>query len=201
MSWFIVFFLSLVLVLSSCELVESDKEGTTDYSVNKRKDAGEALDHVALKDGIGITEYDDLIGGVEPSDLDLLSYGMGTSNVVLLVNKIGSAQKLVDLLSDPEEVTVEEVLALLNYTDANIIAENPPSLDTLGKIAVIVNGVNNMMYLKRLIHGVDEYGDQANETGTPDRTNGMDRLSLFLALMDESSGFVPNMLNAVMTTV
>ena len=148
------------------------------------------MDHEDIISGIGYYRYDLLMEGIGRDGIDRLAYGMGQSNMITLINIVSDVNKLIALLTGPNALTPNEVVDLLNYTDLAIAAENPPSDDTLGKIANLINNVNDMNYLKEIILGVVDYNGKT----------GMERLTIVVALVDEYLSTMPTILNEVACT-
>ncbi|TAL29587.1 MAG: hypothetical protein EPN93_21095 [Spirochaetes bacterium] len=183
-------YLSLAIVLGSFSSCILSPRHDTAYSRNQEADQGKPVDQGAIVSGIGQYRYDILVEGMGRYSFDRLAYGMGQSNMIHLINIISDVNKLVALLSEPHAISPEDVVDLMNYTDQAIGVENPPSDDTLGKIANLINNVNDMNYFKEIILGVT---DRNGKTG-------MERLTMVVALVDEYQSTMPTILNQVACT-
>jgi len=182
-----------VFFLASCdnsEILDILRDSDTEYARSRQHDSGLPVDHDEIAAGIGIDRYDRLVDGIGRDSIDRLAYGMGQSNMITLINIVSDVNKLIALLSDPNALSANDVVDLLNYTDKAIAAENPPSDDTLGKIANLINNVNDMNYLKEIVLGVVDHNGKT----------GMERLTLVVALVDEFQSTMPTILNEVACT-
>jgi len=185
--------ISAILFFASCgdeEVLDILRGSDTEYARNRQNDAFRPVDHDEIIAGIGDYRYDLLVAGIGKDVIDRLAYGMGQSNMVTLINIVSDVNKLIALLSAPNALTASEVVNLLNYTDQAIAQENPPSDDTLGKIANLINNVNDMNYLKEIVLGVVDHNGKT----------GMERLTLVVALVDEFQSTMPTILNEVACT-
>ncbi len=188
---FSCFILAAVLVSCDSDDVRGLLRGSdTTYARNRQNDSGIPVDHEDIAAGIGYTRYDLLVEGIGRDGIDRLAYGMGQSNLITLINIVSDVNKIISLLSAPNALTPNEVVDLLNYTDQAIAQENPPSDDTLGKIANLINNVIDMNYLKEIILGVVDYNGKT----------GMERLTIVVALVDEFQSTMPTILNEVACT-
>lgn len=190
-------FLLPLLFLSQGACIKKKVVNVTDFSVNKQKDKAlnltkeERLDRI--REAIGEEDYNTYVAGMGQETLDLLSYAVGTSNIVELLNAISSPGKLVTLLTDPNQISAIQVLDLMNLTNAHLEAETPapPSLNTVGKIANMVNNVNDMNNLKSIVHGMLPNG------ADPEGYSPMERLTLVVALVNETTDTMPTLINEV----
>lgn len=188
---FSCFILAAVLVSCDGDDVRGLLRGSdTSYARNRQNDSGIPVDHEDIAAGIGYSRYDLLVEGIGRDGIDRLAYGMGQSNLITLINIVSDVNKIISLLSAPNALTPNEVVDLLNYTDQAIAQENPPSDDTLGKIANLINNVIDMNYLKEIILGVVDHNGKT----------GMERLTIVVALVDEFQSTMPTILNEVACT-
>lgn len=193
---------SLCVILSALVLISMNircdddaildvlRDSDTEYARNRQKDSGIPVNYQDIIDGIGSYRYDLLVEGIGSDNIDRLAYGMGQSNMITLINIISDVNKLIALMTGPNGLTANEVVELLNYTDKAIAQENPPSDDTLGKIANLINNVYDMNYLKDIIKGVIDRNFMT----------GLERLALVVALVDEYQSTMPTILNEVACT-
>ncbi|MBF0238840.1 MAG: hypothetical protein HQM12_14140 [SAR324 cluster bacterium] len=186
--WFIVMIISLVGCQKRPE--RTFKVSTSYYDHKEQESHQTDTDMDALLQGIGQYKFDALVAGLGEANLQRMVYEAGHSNIIDLINQIGDPQKLVSLMSGDNALSVTEVLTLLNATDEMIRVENPPSQDTIGKIANVINNVHDMNSLKDIVHGMLPYQD----------LTGIERLSLVIALVDEQVNTMPNLLNDVAGT-
>lgn len=182
-----IFHITLFMALACSEASQK----ATRYSLNQDEDAFTPITDEYLIENIGYDKFWQLTVSLDREDLDRLSYGMGASNIVSLVNAISDVNKLADLMSGVSRLLPEEMLELLEETDNAIGAENPPSDDTIGKMANLINKVDDMMYIQEIVHGVMDFGGQT----------GIQRLALTVALADETVDTMPVILNQVANTL
>lgn len=127
----------------------------TRYARERAKTSGPAPSEDELARQVGPAKAAALYASVGKETLDLLSFGMGASNMVQMINGITDINKLISLLGNNTADTglgVMRILALLNgidiakQTDLSLnidSAGNPPAnQDTLGAMIYFVNQVN-----------------------------------------------------------
>jgi hypothetical protein len=200
------------LLLTSCYKASRD----TDYSLNRQQDkaAGRSTEeiHEYIESGVGSDVYDGLVADIGQSNLDTLSYGAGESNLINLINEViscgGTAQKLVDLIANtpasPTKISAETVVGLINETDYHLRNETPlpHGDDTISKIAKMVCEVSAMDDLVYIVNNVEDWSGG----GSPPETDGLKRLSLVIALINENPtggatvGNMPETINVVANT-
>ncbi len=182
--WLMLLLLCLTIT-PDCSDSNNPTLSQSEYARNKRNDLSNPLTEEELIGAIGFMNYQTLITSIGRDELDRLVYGPGLSNFTILINIIGDVNKLVDLLTGSNALVANEVVDLLDKTDTAIAEENPPSDDTIGKIANLINNVEDMNYLKDIVHGVVTFNGKT----------GMERLTLMVALVDEYRNTMPIILN------
>jgi hypothetical protein len=175
------------VLFTSCS---NSDTGRTEYSKNKYTDLNEDLNYDEIAAAIGEENFYLLTNQIGTDSFDRLGYGTGQSNIILLLNAISDMNKLIQLLSGDNAMSPEEIVRLLDMTDRAVIAENPPSDDTIAKIAHLINIVTDMDSLKDIVHGMEYFNNKS----------GMERLAYLLALVDENSSAVPSIINQVANT-
>ncbi len=190
----IILILSLLAIsVISC----STDEKQTDYAASKLIDQGQPTDYEALKTEVGEDTYTAIVDGIGQDSLDRLTYGAGQSNIITLINNIDDVSKLVALLSGTDALSPNQVVGLLDATDFAIGEEGTANTDTLAKIYKLINMMNDMTGLKGVVQAIEDV--TFSDCG-PNYCNGMARLGRLVALMDENTNKLPNLLNDTTTT-
>jgi len=142
-----------VMSLVSCSGMFGQTSGETKFKSNQKKDAGDPVPaYDRLVQGIGEEKTLLLSNSLGKGELDRLTYGVGSFNMIDLVNRMNSTDKLLALLGSnyPEGfetgLGVSRILALINSIDAMMDEKdwnntNMSSGDTIGILADFVNGV------------------------------------------------------------
>ncbi|MBF0353047.1 MAG: hypothetical protein HQM11_18580 [SAR324 cluster bacterium] len=145
--------ITFVMSLTNCAQEKSfEAPRTTTYTVRKnqdQKDPRSQFDQLAAGLGVETTQY--LYDHIGSSQMNSLSYGAGSSNIIQLVNIVGDPNKLVVLVGNDyaEPATglgVVRILALLNTIDAQMLVKRydgqyPADSDTIQRLGDVVNGL------------------------------------------------------------
>ena len=188
--------LSLLLFSLSCQ---RSSRIITEYHQAKTAESGQPLNDEAFIDALGQARYDEWVEAVGRDTLDNLVYGAGQSNVISLVNEIADADKLATLLSGTNKLSPTDVLNLLNYTDRNVQFENPPYTDVIVKVGGLIRDVNDMQLVKDLVQYIEDNASDPGGSAWAGSYKLLQRLSLVIALVNENTGTMPAILNAVTT--
>ncbi|MBS0616845.1 MAG: hypothetical protein JSR44_01560 [Spirochaetes bacterium] len=180
--------IALAIVTATC----APKRQQTQFALNQAAESGQTYTPDQLRAALGSANYDAMIQGVGQDNLNLLSYGIGISNMAQLLNAVTGPGKLVALMSDgpnSAKLTALDVLQFLRMLD-NACQLGTPFLvygnDTVRKMAQMVNGVTvaGMEGVKNIVHGVLANPNDVN--GAP-YTNAMTRLGLLVGLLNENA--------------
>lgn len=187
--------IALCLLLGSCT---GGFQKTTQYSQNREADKGAAFDEASFRAAVGEEKYAALRLRLSDGDFNLLVYGTGQSNAILLVNAVIDITRVTDILNGADAVSAIDLVSLINEVDAHIRANRKyqpiaPNDDTLGKIAQLVNGVNSVVALKKVI------GSVAENAGDTNGFNRIQRLALIVAQTNETTNTLATLLNGVVT--
>ena len=140
----LAFFVSLVFVLASCGKSNSAK---TKFAENKVNDAGSSLSYEQLVAAVGAAKANTIMNGAG-SEFNRLTYALGTSNAITLVNQTTCAEHMVDLLSN---LNAGRVVTLVNEIDdyadvarsANFVSSAAPTtLDTITRLSDLLNAIH-----------------------------------------------------------
>ena len=131
-------------------------------------------------EGIGQDRTDHLYTAVGQEELELLTYGVGTSNLILMVNIISDMDKLIAMVGSDYPVGSEtglgatRVVCLMNTVDhwmtQNRYDGNPPSdQDTIQRIGDFVNALSLLEVEEKLVGLINALGVTRNMS---DEING-----------------------------
>jgi len=180
--------IALAILTATC----APKRQQTQFAMNQAAESGQTYTPDQLRAALGSANYDAMIQGVGQDNLNLLSYGIGISNMAQLMNNVTGPGKLVALMSDgpnSAKLTALDVLQFLRMLD-NACQLGTPYLiygnDTVMKMAQMVNGVTvaGMEGIKNIVHGVQANPNDVN--GAP-YTNATTRLGLLVGLLNENA--------------
>lgn len=189
-------FVAITLLFLDC----APKRRETEFAKNKAAEAGHVYTDDQLRAALGADRYDALVSGIGQANLNLLSYGIGISNMAQLMNAITGPGKLVTLMSDrpnSRKLNAIQVLDLLNKVDDACQAPGSLGTDTLMKVANLINAVSlaGMDGLKNIVHGILD--QPADPNGAPYSTNAMARLGLLVSLVNEVVSAMPTLVNDI----
>lgn len=179
------------------------KRVETQFSKNKKAEAGQTYTEAQLRAAIGSERYDTLVMGIGADNLNLLTYGIGISNMAQFLNNITLPGKLPALLSDgphSRKLNSTEVLILLNKLDDACHMPGSFGNDTIMKMTNMINMVTpaGMEGIKNIVHGVSDTTAMSPPYSDPNGVNfnnGISRLALMMSLLDESMSVMPTLIN------
>lgn len=184
-------FVSLVILILS--FISCSKRNSTQFSENLANDNENPISQDEFIRLMGPEKYAEYVAAIGSDHLNRLSYGIGQSNTIELINLIGDPNKLNQMLTGANALSGGDVADLLITIDEQIDVTGSPYSDTVLKIANLINNINDMQWVKDLVKGV-----VTNNLGTP--TAPIARLGSLIAQVDEGQSTMPNLLNDVAST-
>ncbi|AFM11739.1 hypothetical protein [Turneriella parva] len=193
---YLIWTLMFVVSLSYCSGGMFNSK--TNYAENKKNDANHPFNESTFRSAIGEEKYQALFNGSADGDLKLLLYGIGQSNAIDLVNAVSDVNRISEILNAPEAISALTLVGLINAVDAHIrngrkYAELAEPNDTLRKISVLLNYVDSMTTLKKIIKGMTE------QPADPHGFSPTERLALLVAMTNEEKKTIAIFLNRMVT--
>ena len=191
------------------------REPGTSYADSRDADQGlnrtETYDR--LVEGLGLDRAEHLYAAVGQEELELLTYGVGTSNLILLVNIISDMDKLIAMVGSDYPVGSEtglgatRVVCLMNTVDywmtQNRYDGNLPSdQDTVQRIGDFVNALSLAEINTKLVALINALGvtrNMGDETTVDGNPTDQERLDMMAKLISHAGDL--NKVITIMTTM
>lgn len=190
-----VFFMlmgAFVLMPSSCT-----KRNHTEFSARLEADRENPMSQEEFVKAIGKEKYDAVILAMGEDNFNRLSFTIGSSNTIQLVNAIANPSRLTEIMTGVNALTGGEVADLLITIDNQVAATGTTHDDTILKIVNLINQVNNMQWMKDLVKGAKENTRSIPNFATNQPINRLGRL---IAGVNENLATMTTLLNDISPT-
>jgi len=194
--------LALLLALTVVNTGCGDRSGGPATSYTESRDGDQGLTRTEMYDrfveGIGQDRTDHLYTAVGQEELELLAYGVGTSNLILMVNIISDMDKLIDMVGSDYPVGSEtglgatRVVCLMNTVDHWMTVNRydgnlPADQDTIQRLGDFVNALSLEEISTKLVALINalgvtrNMGDQSELDGNPTDQQRLDMMAKLIA--------------------
>ncbi len=197
---FLTLALTLPVIHTGCGTQEEapSTQYTESRDVDKELTREETYDR--LVEGLGQDRTDSLYAAIGQEELELLTYGMGTSNLILLVNIISDMDKLVAMVGSDYPIGSEtglgatRVVCLMNTVDAMMTVNRydgspPADQDTVQRIGDFVNALSLAEIETKLVALINALGvtrNMSDETTVDGNPTDQERLDMMAKLISHA---------------